>query len=138
MNAARAFFQLAVGMTALAARPVLRVLREGGDLVGAHPDAVWAHRLVGLLVSVWDDPLGRWERVGRDEVRKGETLAHIAVDHVRSAIFDELARSSQLKDLVREQSQGLTHSAIEEVRSVGAQADDRAEHLVRRLFRRTR
>ena len=151
-----AVFQLAVGLIAWSSRPVLAVLHEGGAIAG-ETDAVWVHRLVGAMALAGQTvsralargarllaplarfaPLARWEDRGRAEEREGERLARIAVARLRNAVFDQLARSAELKQLVHTQSQSLTQSAIEQVRSVGTRADDRAERMVRRLFRRTR
>ena len=156
MSALRSAFQLAVGMIALASRPVLAVLRDGGALP-SELEMAWAHRLVGALVETGEKaggllalgaqllsplallaPLRRWEARGKAEEREGILLAHLAVNRLRDAVFDELARSTELKQLVHTQSQSLTQSAVEEVRSVGARADDRAERMVRRLLRRRR
>ena len=47
-----------------------------------------------------------------------------------------LSNSEELGDLVREQTLGVTGSAVQEVRETGAAADGLTEGVFRRIFRR--
>lgn len=52
-------------------------------------------------------------------------------------IMDDIIEDPKVRELIREQSQGLLFDAVERVRAGLARADDMLENLVRRLFRQT-
>ncbi|MDQ1246189.1 MAG: hypothetical protein QG597_556 [Actinomycetota bacterium] len=51
-------------------------------------------------------------------------------------ILDDIVDDPKVRDLIREQSQGMILDGLERVRKILAQADDVVEKIVRRLFRR--
>ena len=52
------------------------------------------------------------------------------------AILDEIVDDPRVRNLIREQSQGLFLDAIERLRTVAAKVDDATENFGRRIFRR--
>ena len=52
------------------------------------------------------------------------------------AILDEIVDDPRVRNLIREQSQGLFLDAIERLRTVAAKVDDTTENFGRRIFRR--
>jgi hypothetical protein len=75
------------------------------------------------------------------ELARSRTLAKAVLldvfDGAVEVVIGKLAQSSELRLLVREQSMGLSESALRALRTQGASADDFADHLVRRILRRS-
>jgi hypothetical protein len=153
---ARLVFRLVVGSTLFAKRHLLGALRPAGERFSSRPEEARTYGLIGLFAGAGEvlfrlcswgarltSPLAamavpwlaRWERLGKAEEREASLLTLLALAKVREALFDELGRNSQLKELVRLQSAGLAGSALSEMRSVGEKADAWAERAVRRVLR---
>jgi len=77
-----------------------------------------------------------WEVVGRVEEREGRALAHAGYEAASETFFRHLAQNPELRDLIAEQSAGLTRTFLTDVREIGASADTRVEAAIRRLLRR--
>jgi hypothetical protein len=74
--------------------------------------------------------------VGTAEYARGRVLAVRAFESSVDGIVGLLSESEELGDLVREQTLGITGSAIQEIRETGAAADRLTEGIFRRLGRR--
>ncbi|MGI9666755.1 MAG: hypothetical protein ACR2N2_06590 [Acidimicrobiia bacterium] len=79
----------------------------------------------------------RLEAVGTAEYARGRVLATYAFEQSVGGIVGLLSESEELGELVREQTLGITGSAVQEIRETGAGADRLTEGIVRRLTRRT-
>jgi hypothetical protein len=80
------------------------------------------------------DQLGRWAEVGRRQQAQSRVLAFDALTVLRENILARVSDSSDVKDVIREQSQGLAVTAMSELRERSARADALAERTVGRLF----
>lgn len=78
----------------------------------------------------------RLSDVGTAEYARGRVLAVRAFESSVNGIVGLLSESEELGDLVREQTLGITGSAIQEIRETGAAADRLTEGIFRRLGRR--
>jgi hypothetical protein len=74
--------------------------------------------------------------VGAAEEREGRDLLAVVVSASVDEAVDRLAGNPQIRQVIREQSVGLTEGAVVEMREQSARADDFAEAAVRRLFHR--
>jgi hypothetical protein len=87
--------------------------------------------------------LVRWAELGRREEAASRILAFDALTVLREHIFARISESPDLKNVIREQSEGIAVSTVSELRERSARADNLAEWTVGRLFgggrtRRTR
>jgi hypothetical protein len=80
--------------------------------------------------------LGRLAVVARDEERRGREVAEPALQKMFDDACTRLAESGAIRQLVREQSVGLTASAIARLRAWAADADDTVERVTTGVFRR--
>ena len=78
----------------------------------------------------------RLTNVGTGEYARGRVLAVYVFEQSVGGILDLVSESPELAELVREQTIGITGSAVQEVRETGASADALTERVVRRLLRR--
>lgn len=78
----------------------------------------------------------RLTKVGTAEYARGRVLAVYSFEESIAAIVDLVSESPELAELVREQTIGITGSAVNEVRQTGASADSLTEGVIRRLLRR--
>ncbi|HSJ72521.1 MAG TPA: hypothetical protein VLA29_12840 [Acidimicrobiia bacterium] len=78
----------------------------------------------------------RLSDVGTAEYARGRVLAVSAFESSVNGIVGLLSESEELGDLVREQTLGITGSAIQEIRETGAAADRLTEGIFRRIGRR--
>jgi hypothetical protein len=78
----------------------------------------------------------RLTKVGTAEYARGRVLAVYSFDQSVGGIVDLISDSPELAELVREQTIGVTGSAVQEVRETGAAADGLTEGMVRKLLRR--
>lgn len=78
----------------------------------------------------------RLTKVGTAEYARGRVLAVYSFEESIAAIVDLVSDSPELAELVREQTIGITGSAVNEVRETGAAADSLTEGVIRRIFRR--
>lgn len=79
----------------------------------------------------------RWVARGQAEEAHSRRLVRTAANEIFSDSMDQLGQAPALQELVRRQSAGLTQDALDEVRVRTVTGDLVAEHLVRRLLRRT-
>ena len=79
-----------------------------------------------------------WEAIGRAEETQGRALVETGVEVVSRFAFQQLAASPELRELVAEQSAGLTERLVATARGYSAEADTRVESAIRRLLRRPR
>jgi hypothetical protein len=78
----------------------------------------------------------RLTAVGTAEYARGRVLAVHAFEQSVEGIVGLLSESEELGELVREQTLGVTGSAVQEIRETGAAADGLTEGIFRRIFRR--
>jgi hypothetical protein len=78
----------------------------------------------------------RLTNVGTAEYARGRVLAVFAFEQSVGGVVDLVSDSPELAELVREQTIGITGSAVKEVRETGASADALTEGVVRRILRR--
>ena len=74
--------------------------------------------------------------IGTAEYLRGRKLATFAFEQSIDGIVGLLSESEELGELVREQTLGVTGSAVQEIRETSAAADGLTEGLFRRLMRR--
>lgn len=82
------------------------------------------------------EEIDRLTKVGTAEYARGRVLAVYAFEESTDGIVGLLSNSEELGDLVREQTLGVTGSAVQEVRETGAAADGLTEGIFRKVFRR--
>ena len=112
-----------------------------------------AGRLVGRLpgmrralsrVRSWRDgtkmQLVRWTEMGRREQVESRALALDALTVLRENMIARVSESPDVKQVIREESEGIAVTAVAQLRDGSVRADDLAERAVGRLFgaRRTR
>lgn len=115
------------------AAPVARVCR----LVGRAPGAARAAaRLQGWRARGATKVAG-WAVAGRREARESRALARAALVTVYQTALGHVAESPSLKQVIREQSEGIAVTAVAGLRDRSARADNLAEGAVRRLFGRS-
>jgi hypothetical protein len=78
----------------------------------------------------------RLSDVGAAEYARGRVLATHAFEQSVDGIVSLLSDSEELGELVREQTLGVTGSAVQEIRETSAAADHLTEGLFRKLVRR--
>lgn len=78
----------------------------------------------------------RLASVGTAEYARGRVLAVQAFEQSVDGIMGYIGDSDELGELVREQTLGITGSAVREIRETGAAADGLAEGIFRRLLGR--
>lgn len=78
----------------------------------------------------------RLTAVGTAEYARGRVLAVQAFEESVGGIIGLVSESEELGELVREQTLGITGSAVQEIRETGAAADGLTEGIFRRLLRR--
>lgn len=94
------------------------------------------HAAVGPFAEAWADERERLTAVGTAEYGRGRVLASRVFEESVDGIVDLLSESEELADLVREQTIGITGSAVQEIRETGAAADGLTEGIFRRLLGR--
>jgi len=87
------------------------------------------------LRAALSDERERLAAVGTAEYARGRVLAVHAFEQSVEGIVGLLSESEELGELVREQTLGITGSAINEIRETGAAADRLTEGVFRRLRR---
>ncbi len=79
----------------------------------------------------------RLSAVGTAEYARGRVLATYAFEQSVNGIVGLLSESDELGELVREQTLGITGSAVQEIRETGAAADSLTENIFRKLLGRS-
>jgi hypothetical protein len=113
-------------------RPVGRWTR----LMRRAPGVAQAHRYAEAVGARAQAQLGRWAELGAREEQAGRDLARLAVGVMFENAMNRVAQSPELKQVIEEQSGGLTSSAMGELRESSARADQVVESVARRLLRR--
>jgi hypothetical protein len=99
---------------------------------------------VASLISSMTEPsrvalaeeIDRLAKVGTAEYARGRVLAVEAFEQSFDGIIGYLGDSEEVGELVRQQTLGITGSAVQEIRETGAAADGLTEGLIRKLFGR--
>jgi hypothetical protein len=95
-------------------------------------------------VRSWRDgtkmQLVRWTEMGRREQVESRALALDALTVLRENMIARVSESPDVKQVIREESEGIAVTAVAQLRDGSVRADDLAERAVGRLFgaRRTR
>jgi len=82
------------------------------------------------------DEIERLAKVGTAEYARGRVLAVQAFEESFDAIVTYMGDSEEVGELVRQQTIGITGSAVQEIRETGAAADGLTEGVIHKLFRR--
>ena len=82
------------------------------------------------------DEIDRLAKVGTAEYARGRVLAVQAFEESFDAIVAYMGDSEEVAELVRQQTLGITGSAVQEIRETGAAADGLTEGLIHKLFGR--
>jgi hypothetical protein len=77
--------------------------------------------------------LDRLSEAGRREEREARLLARLTLDGLFELVAGRLADSPELQQVIEQQSQGLTSSAMAQLREQSARADRTAENIARWL-----
>jgi len=135
--------ELAVGVVQSAKRMTYPVTRAAGvaidttayvaELTGVAPFVAGLTEPTRIALA---EEIERLTNVGTAEYARGRVLAVYAFQESTDGIVGLLSKSEELGDLVREQTLGVTGSAVQEVRETGAAADGLTEGVFRRIFRR--
>jgi hypothetical protein len=88
------------------------------------------------FLTAWAEERERLASVGTAEYARGRVLAIEAFEHTVGGVMGFIGESDELGDLVREQTLGITGSAVREIRETGAAADGLTEGIFRRLLGR--
>ena len=83
------------------------------------------------------DEIDRLAKVGTAEYARGRVLAVQAFEESFDAIVTYMGDSDEVTEIVRQQTIGITGSAVQEIRETGAAADGLTEGVIRKLFGRT-
>jgi hypothetical protein len=96
--------------------------------------------LAGFVSSVTEpsrvalaQEIDRLAKVGTAEYARGRVLAVQAFEASFDGIVEYMGESEEVSELVRQQTIGITGSAVQEIRETGAAADGLTEGLFRRL-----
>jgi hypothetical protein len=88
-----------------------------------------------FLVAL-DEERERLASVGVAEYARGRVLAVEAFEQTVGGVMGYIGQSDELGNLVREQTLGITGSAVREIRETGAAADGLTEGIFRKILRR--
>jgi len=114
------------------APPLTRAGRLAGHLPGATRSAAHWHAWRARRRAALD----RWGAAGQREEAASRAVAQEALAALREKALARVADSPDLKRVIREQSQGIAVTAVNELRNRSARADRLAEKAVRRLLGR--
>jgi hypothetical protein len=86
----------------------------------------------------WDveEAMDEWIDLGRRKEEQARRMARHAAASLVDEVFDYLAQSPDVRDLVERQAAGAAETAVEDVRERTASADRLVARLVRNLLRR--
>jgi hypothetical protein len=88
------------------------------------------------FLVAWQEERERLTAVGTAEYARGRVLAVEVFEQTVGGVMGFIGESDELGDLVREQTLGITGSAVREIRETGAAADGLTEGIFRRLLGR--
>lgn len=83
------------------------------------------------------EEIDRLAKVGTAEYARGRVLAVQAFEQSFDGVVGYMGESEEVSELVRQQTIGITGSAVQEIRETGAAADGLTEGLLNRLRGRT-
>jgi hypothetical protein len=127
-RAAQALLRASLWRAAMSARRLAPPLARARHLPGAAHWHAWrARRRVALA---------RLAAAGQREEAASRAVAREALTSLRERALARVADSPDLKRVIREQSQGIAVTAVNELRNRSARADRLAERAVRRLLGR--
>ena len=146
--------RFAIGLLQLTREQVVSTLRQAQAAEGRTEPPAGRPRRLRLRIAAlrWTSPLGGalrrthvWRRLGAGSLARfrvaagqeqieGRALALRAWRRLVRTAAGQLANSPEMKQVIREQSQGLAAGAISEMRHRSARADDTAEELARRAL----
>ena len=120
--------------------PLTAVARVALNTGAAFAEATGIASLVAEVTQPTRIALGeeyaRLVRVGSAEYARGRVLSVGAFTGSVDAIVSYLSESDEVKELVREQTLGMTGAAVQEIRETGAAADGLTEGIFRKIFRK--
>ncbi len=120
--------------------PLLRLSGVAWDTGRYLADTVGLTSFVDGLTEptrkAWAEERERLAAVGTGEYTRGRVLAAHTFERSLAGIIGLISESEELDELVREQTLGITGSAVREIRETGAAADLLTERLFRRILRR--
>jgi hypothetical protein len=123
-------------------RGLMPVRREQGRwarlarLARRAPGVAQATRYAEALEARGRAQLARWAELGAHEEQAGREIARLAIGVMFENAMSHVAESPELKQVIEEQSQGLTRSAMNDIRETSARADRLVESVARRLLGR--
>jgi hypothetical protein len=79
-----------------------------------------------------------WAAVGREEEVAGRRLVEVGLKVLPESVFSAIAESPELRQVISQETAGLTRTAIEKLRRTSARADDASESIARKVLRRRR
>lgn len=82
------------------------------------------------------EEIDRLANVGTAEYARGRVLAVQAFERSFDGVVGYMGDSEEVSELVREQTLGITGTAVQEMRETGAAADGLSEGVLRKLFGR--
>lgn len=88
------------------------------------------------FLTAWQEERERLASVGTAEYARGRVLAVEVFEQSVGGVMGFIGESDELGELVREQTLGITGSAVREIRETGAAADGLTEGIFRRLLGR--
>jgi hypothetical protein len=113
---------------------IARARRLARHLPGAARSAARWHAWRGRSRA----QLARWAAVGQREEAASRAVARQALTALRERALARVADSPDVKRVIREQSEGIAVTAVNELRNRSARADRLAERAVKRLLGRGR
>jgi hypothetical protein len=123
------------GRLAMSARQVGSPLAGLGNVMGRLPGMRSALGRLRAWRTDGGQRLARWAEVGRREEAESRALASDALTVLRENMLARVSESPDVKNVIREQSEGIAVTAMGELRERSARADNLAERTVGRLFR---
>jgi hypothetical protein len=107
-------------------------------LLGRAPGAAALNRGLRRRWSAAKSRLAAWTVAGMREETEARALARAALITMRERAIARVAESPDLKQVIRDQSEGIAVTAVAELRERSAEADALAEGALRRLLGRRR
>ena len=111
-------------------------LRRGAAFAEATGIAPYVAELTQPTRVALVEEFDRLVSVGSAEYARGRVLSVGAFTESMDGIVSYLGDSDEVKELVREQTMGMTGAAVQEIRETGATADGLTEAIFRKVFRR--
>jgi hypothetical protein len=116
--------------------PVRRPGNRWVRLASRAPGVARARRYATAVGARARTQVLRWAEAGVREEQQARGLARLAVEQMFASAMSRVAQSPELKTVIEQQSEGLTTSAMNELRESSARADRMVESVTGRLFGR--